>query len=439
MNWWQRRGLRFKMAVGVSLILIVVLGAAMVVVVEVLRATLRGQEERSAVQLNAMFVTNIKNDMLANRWDGVQATAEQAGQEEDTQIDVIAVFGKKKDTGGLGVERTSMFVFATGFPARRTLPRSALEQSEYSAACASCHRLAPGRRPAVMEYVLEGEAVLRTAVALQNEAGCQQCHGTEKTVLGMTLIDFRLDRLRQASWQVSMVMGSSGTAAILLVLGALYFLQNGMVVRPMRRLVQATQSVAQGDWSQPVPVRSGDEAGKLGAAFNDMTAQLSTTYSKLQEALAERQEKAAEVQQALDQVQQSHEEQERLLRMIREMSTPVIPVQEGVLVMPLVGVIDSARARSIVEALLPAIEKERARVVILDITGVPMVDTAVAQALLLTARAAQLLGAAPVLVGITPPVAETIVALGVDLADLVTRADLQSGLEYAQRQLRSSK
>lgn len=438
MNWWRRRGLRFKMALGVSLILILVLTAVMSLIGVLIGENLRSHEERSAAQLNTMFVNNTKGEMVANNWSRIQEAAEEAGREEDSQIEVIAMYGKRKDPSGLAYERTTLLVFASGFPGGRDIPRSALELKEYSADCAVCHSKAPSERQTVIEHELQGETVLRTAVALRNEESCQKCHGTEKAVLGMSLIDFRLDRQRQASRQIVLLLGGSGLAMIALVLVALYFLQNNLVVRPLRNLVRATQTVALGDWGQSVPVYSADEVGKLGMSFNEMTTQLAATYAELQQALAEREEKAAELQQALDQVQQGHAEQERLLHMIREMSTPVIPVHEGVLVMPLVGVVDSARARNIVEALLPAIEKEQARVVILDITGVPMVDTAVAQALLLTARAAQLLGAVPVLVGITPPVAETIVALGVDLSGLVTKADLRSGLEYAMKQLRPS-
>jgi anti-anti-sigma factor len=122
-------------------------------------------------------------------------------------------------------------------------------------------------------------------------------------------------------------------------------------------------------------------------------------------------------------------------RIISELSIPVIPVWEGILVMPVVGSIDADRAHRITESLLNEIELKRAKIVIIDITGVPMVDTAVASALLQTADAARLLGAEAILVGITPAVAQTIVQLGVNLQSLLTKADLQSGVEYAlQRQ-----
>ncbi len=116
---------------------------------------------------------------------------------------------------------------------------------------------------------------------------------------------------------------------------------------------------------------------------------------------------------------------------IRELSSPIIPLYNGILVLPLVGVIDSYRAGQIMEALLNGISQQQADVVIMDITGVPMVDTNVATYLLMAARAARLLGTRIILVGISAEVAQTIVQLGVDLNDVTTRSNLQSGIEYA--------
>ncbi|WP_324670198.1 STAS domain-containing protein [Geochorda subterranea] len=120
-------------------------------------------------------------------------------------------------------------------------------------------------------------------------------------------------------------------------------------------------------------------------------------------------------------------------RVLRELSVPVVPVWHGVLVVPLVGVLDSARARELTQTLLESIARERARVAILDVTGVPAVDTQVADYLLRTVKAARLLGAQSVLVGIRPAIAQTLVRLGVDLHEVATEADLQSGLAYALR------
>ena len=119
---------------------------------------------------------------------------------------------------------------------------------------------------------------------------------------------------------------------------------------------------------------------------------------------------------------------------LRELSTPLIPILDGVVAMPLIGAIDSARARQIMETLLEGIGEKRASIAILDITGVRVVDTQVANALIRTAQAAQLLGARVILTGITPEVAQTLVQLGIDLRSVATRSTLQSGIAYALAQ-----
>jgi anti-anti-sigma regulatory factor len=118
-------------------------------------------------------------------------------------------------------------------------------------------------------------------------------------------------------------------------------------------------------------------------------------------------------------------------RAIQELSTPVIPVMERILVMPLVGSIDSMRARDIMRALLAGISEHRAKVVILDITGVPIVDSGVANHLNKTIQAARLKGARTIVTGITDAVAETIVDLGIDWTEIETLSDLQTGLIVA--------
>jgi rsbT co-antagonist protein RsbR len=227
---------------------------------------------------------------------------------------------------------------------------------------------------------------------------------------------------------------SLAVALAAVALGALLaLLTSRSISKPLHELMRATKRVAEGHLTQAIAVRGGGEVAALGRHFNEMMVRLAQTYAELRQALVEKERKSNALQRALDQVRRGQEEQEHLLQAIREMSTPVIPVRREVLVMPLVGVIDEARAQNIIVTLLAAIEERRARVVILDITGVPLVDTAVAQGLVRAAQAARLLGAEPVLVGTSPQVAETLIALGADLSDLVARADLQSGLEYAIR------
>ena len=129
------------------------------------------------------------------------------------------------------------------------------------------------------------------------------------------------------------------------------------------------------------------------------------------------------------------EEQEQLIAAqqaaLVELSTPLIPLADGVIVMPLVGAIDSRRAQQIMETLLEGIGANQAEIAILDITGVRVVDTQVANALIRAAQAAKLLGAQVVLTGISAEVAQTIVHLGADLASVVTRSNLQHGIAYA--------
>ena len=174
-------------------------------------------------------------------------------------------------------------------------------------------------------------------------------------------------------------------------------------------------------------------ARKNELAQTEANRELQAIRTSLEQRVTERTQELAEmvkVQQGL------LDDQQQLLEMIQEMSTPVVPVMKGIIVLPLVGAIDSRRAEHVVEALLTGIQAHRARVALVDITGVPVVDTAVAQLLLQAAAAARLLGTEAVLVGIRPEVAQTIVGLGVDLSEITTRADLQSGVEYAQRALR---
>lgn len=141
-------------------------------------------------------------------------------------------------------------------------------------------------------------------------------------------------------------------------------------------------------------------------------------------------------QRRAEQERRDHQEQiiEAQRAALRELSTPLVPLADGVIAMPLIGMIDSVRAYQVMEKLLDGITSLRARTAILDITGVKVVDTMVADALLKVARAARLLGAQVILTGIGPDVARSLVQLGADLSGIVTLGTLQSGISYALRQ-----
>jgi rsbT co-antagonist protein RsbR len=130
-------------------------------------------------------------------------------------------------------------------------------------------------------------------------------------------------------------------------------------------------------------------------------------------------------------IQAAQEEIASQRAIIDTLSTPVVQVWQGILTMPLVGTIDSQRAQMITANLLERISNLRAQCVIFDITAVPIVDTRVAQYLIETAQACRLLGCEAVLVGVGVEIAQTLVQLGVDLANLITLADLQAGIAWA--------
>jgi rsbT co-antagonist protein RsbR len=166
-------------------------------------------------------------------------------------------------------------------------------------------------------------------------------------------------------------------------------------------------------WASTIKIPLRDEEGRIFGTFGisrDITGQkqIETESVRLQRELVETQQRA-----------------------IQDLSTPVIPVLEGVIVMPLVGSIDTLRARDIMRKLLQGIREQRAKVVILDITGVPFVDSGVATHMNKTIQAARLKGARTIVVGISDAVAETIVDLELDWSGIETLSDLQTGLHVA--------
>lgn len=170
-----------------------------------------------------------------------------------------------------------------------------------------------------------------------------------------------------------------------------------------------------------------NEAEAAAHALEASNANLEATVS----------ERTRELQAALAEVHRRVEEQTRLLDeveahrlTIRELSVPVIPITETTLIMPLVGALDSTRILQVQEQALQSLETWRARHLILDITGVPLVDSQVALGLLTVVRSAKLLGTEVMLVGIRPEVAQSIVGLGVYLGELYTASNLQMALSH---------
>ncbi|MBX0326121.1 STAS domain-containing protein [Oscillochloris sp. ZM17-4] len=187
--------------------------------------------------------------------------------------------------------------------------------------------------------------------------------------------------------------------------------------RQSQEILDVMFAAAAQDYSQRAPV--GDDDTLLDA--------LATGLNMLLDELVASQVSTLHLQQEIIRTQDAA---------LRELSTPLIPIADQVVVMPLIGSLDSRRTQQVIETLLEGVSTLRARVAIIDITGVPVVDTQVANTLVRAAQSVKLLGAKVILTGIRPEVAQTLVGLGADLSSIITRGTLQSGIALALRNSR---
>lgn len=228
------------------------------------------------------------------------------------------------------------------------------------------------------------------------------------------------------------------TLGSLLILSViLWLVLRSLVTQPVRELAVVAQHFRDGDRKLRSKIRRQDEVGLLALTFNDMANQVEAILSGLEAQVATRtaalEEQRSSLEEALKELKATTAARLELADTVRELSTPVLKLYDQVLVLPLIGTINSERAKQIESQLLIGIERHKAAEIILDITGVPFVDTSAADSLMRAARAAQLLGAGVTIVGITASVAQSIVHLGIDLSSVITRANLESGLAYALR------
>ena len=182
-------------------------------------------------------------------------------------------------------------------------------------------------------------------------------------------------------------------------------------------------------------VGSGDYSTRLVSDLPDDHA-VSTLYDGINSmisSLAREQQRSAAYQKELEEKLATIEVQRAA---IRELSTPIIEVWEGVLCLPVVGVLDSTRSAEMTEALLSAIVEKKADAAVIDITGIQVMDTGTADHFLRMARAVRLLGASCMLTGINPAIAQTIIHMGVDLSGIVTHRTMRTALQsYVRRYL----
>ncbi len=237
-------------------------------------------------------------------------------------------------------------------------------------------------------------------------------------------------------------VGIAGLAVLGAIVAASYIARS--IATPLVDLSETATRIADGELDQQTTVSSEDEIGTLARAFNRMTTRLremlrseEVRRAELEREIAEREKAEAEREQLLaEQASLQQEVIEAQRQALRDLSTPIIPVMEvpgsgSILVMPLIGSIDTMRARDIMRSLLAGISEHRAGVVILDITGVPIVDSGVAGHLNKTIQAARLKGTRVIITGISDAVAEAVVDLGIDWREVETLSDLRTGLIVA--------
>jgi rsbT co-antagonist protein RsbR len=207
------------------------------------------------------------------------------------------------------------------------------------------------------------------------------------------------------------------------------------LMRPIKVLRETAVRLSGGDLTARAALKRSDELGVLAQSFDAMAA-------TIQHSIADLESQYAHVSAARTMADQAHQKIAEQLAMIdeqqaviREMSIPILPLSDSTLVLPLVGALDSMRIRQAQERALEAIQGSSAQYMLLDVTGVPIIDSQVGQGLLQIVVAAQLLGCTIVLVGMRPEVAQAVVGLGLDLSKVVTRSTLQSGVAYTLQSL----
>ncbi len=207
--------------------------------------------------------------------------------------------------------------------------------------------------------------------------------------------------------------------------------------RLLRRIGSNLRRIISGDDVLDISSRN-DELGILANMVNRVAKELKNSRQndreqreQLQATIAQLQNTQHELEQTINELKESQAAQERLMFTVKELSTPILNIHQGISLLPIIGSIDDNRARALITTLLSHVARHRSQVAILDITGMPVVDTQIANVLLQAAQAVNLLGARVILCGMTPDVAQVVVNLGISFESLTPCSDLQAALETA--------
>jgi CHASE3 domain sensor protein/anti-anti-sigma regulatory factor len=245
------------------------------------------------------------------------------------------------------------------------------------------------------------------------------------------LADIRRQEAQTSTLTLRVTLLTGTLVVSVLCLGTLSLLASN-IARRVGRVTWAAERIATGDNTIRCDLPdSHDEVGLMATMFNSManiiqqrTDDLTSQYTVVEAARCAAEASHAQIAQQLDVIDQQQ-------ALIRDISVPVLPLLASTLVMPLVGALDSKRLMLMQEQALHALERSSARQLILDITGVPIVDTQVALGLMQLVQAAQLLGTRVSIVGIRPEVAQALVGLGISLSNIKTFSTLQLGVAQA--------
>jgi len=207
---------------------------------------------------------------------------------------------------------------------------------------------------------------------------------------------------------------------------------SGTLTEPLLTLSSGTEKIEKGDLDYKVGTDADDEIGDLSRSIDRMTGELKRSRMELEEYNVRLEEQVEERTRKLTESEEYLKELVDKMRVSQEdLSAPVVQVGDGILALPLIGMIDEHRIATIMETLLSQITGTQSDVVILDVTGVHEIDTYVTGQLIRIVRAVRLLGATCIITGVRPESAHTLVELGVDTSELVTRRTLQDGIGYA--------
>lgn len=225
--------------------------------------------------------------------------------------------------------------------------------------------------------------------------------------------------LAEASAPLVTALATAGVLLLVIALaaGAITILTVGRVTAPIQELATATHRISAGDTTRQVAITRRDEIGSLQRDFNQMVADLQAQRAAIDERTAE--------------LQSSLNRQRDLLETVAQLSAPLLPVWEGVVVLPIVGHVDAQRGAALTSVLVEGVAQRRARVAIIDITGLAAVNDDVVSILVRAAQAVELLGAHAMLAGVSAAFAQRIVTSNVNLGSIASFRDLQSAAEAA--------